>query len=120
MIIKWSGLGLLAAVLVVAGCGKKGAQDFAPPTETQVVDLFKTAPAEVRAVVTDASAALAAGQSPKALALLSAVRTRQDLTPEQHAAIRDLLDQVIQKLGAAAAAGDQEAQGLIKSYGSGR
>ncbi len=108
----------LVGALAVAGCGKKGV------STGKLESSFASAEPATQSDVDKAVTAITAGKYSEAMAYLNKVASKAKLTPEQEAAVKDVIAQVQKQLSAEAgkAAGELEksADGLKKSLPLGK
>ena len=102
---------LAAALLFAAGC-RKGADEAAVDLNKapgEVKSAFAGAAAPLKQAADEAAQELSSGEYAGSMARISDLSSVPDLTPEQRKALGEAQSALLQKLSAAAAAGDAKA-----------
>lgn len=111
-----AGIGLLAATLLLAGCGKSEPDPIAvvprTPKEaaTQVEQVFRDAPPPVQEAATQASEAMRRGDYEQAVVSLQAAKQQEAITVQQGMAIHNSMVAMEASLIRAMEAGDPQAK----------
>jgi hypothetical protein len=113
---KW--LVVFMAASFIAACKKddSAAAVDAPVTKAEIQQAFADAPAEVRQVAEQAATGVEGENATEAFARLQALGEVPDLTPEQRKTLARSRNAVLKQLQAGAAAGDAQAQQMIRNY----